>query len=165
MLLKHIMSLYRGEIPEAGRVTPGRLSMKTEILSRLGRAMPFVLTEEALELVVDLSPDGYEEGVILDRLRDFRLPAPVSWFEFEMGTPDDRERIGVLIRGGSGEPFGIIPFLVRGGVLFESFCMLEVDIEKGRVRLAVNTEIFNRYVDQIIVSGADQSREFALQKA
>lgn len=58
MLLKHIMSLYRGDIPEAGRVTPGRLSMKTEILSRLGRAMPFVLTEEALELVVDLSPEG-----------------------------------------------------------------------------------------------------------
>jgi len=162
MFLKHIMGLYRGDIPEEGRVTPGNLGMKADILSRLGQAMPFILSGEALDLVADLSPDTYEEEVVLDRLRDFRLPAPMTWFEFEMGAQDDRERIGVLMRGGSGEPLSIIPFMERGGVFFESFCMLEMDHKTNRVRLASNPEIQNRYVAQMLDAGRTQS--FAMEK-
>lgn len=163
MLFKHIMSLYRGDIPEEGRVIPGNLGMKADILARLGQAMPFMLTGEALDLVADLSPEKYDEWEVLDRLRDFRLPAPMTWLEFEAGGPVDRERIGVLMRGGSGEPLAIIPFMERGGVFYESLCMLEVDTEKNRVRVAVNTTIQNRYVAQM--TSNNYSTDYALQRS
>lgn len=162
MLYKHVLGLYRGTLPEAGRVIPGGLQIRDDISARLEIAMPFVLNGEALELVRDLAPESYSEEIILERLRDFRLPHPMSWIEHEYRSEETFERLGALIRGGDQEPFMVIPFLEANGMFYEPFCMLVVDHAKNQVSLGINHLVLNAHIEHLFDLGLD--RDEAVRK-
>lgn len=157
MFYKHILDLYRGVFPGEGRVSPGSLRMGGEISSGLERSMPFMLSGEALELVYDLAPENYSEGLILERTRGFRLPYPHTWVEYEHRNGEVSERIGALLRGGGDKPLTALPFIEADGMFIEPFCMLIIDHAKNSVSLGINTLTFRDHIDFLLERGYEQS--------
>jgi hypothetical protein len=120
--------------------------------------MPFALSGEALEIVHDLAPEIYNEEVVLERTRGFKLPFPNTWIEYEHQNGEFFERVGALMSGGGEKPLTVLPFFEAGGMFIEPFCMLSLDHAKNESGLRIHQQAFDDHVNFLLENGYDQER-------
>jgi hypothetical protein len=100
-------------------------------------AMPFDMTDEVIELAIDVAPHDLSDEVLLDLFGSVELPAPITWLEFnDRGDDGSVVPVGLLlVKTDNNTVLHITHFPIILGRLTEPHFSTRVHLTTRRITL------------------------------